>query len=129
MKVFIKENWGKLAIGIPVIIALFGLMINNNSLVSYGIVSIDAFQIRAIYIGTVFIGILFLIMIIYLVDSDIVVLEKMNPKSFIYKTFYKTIVLADILIILLADKTKDIYIFRFLVPDILLRIYTGFLSF
>jgi hypothetical protein len=129
MQAFIKDNWVKIAIGSPVIVGLFGLLINNNYLLSYGIINYSAFQIRALYSGAIFFALIIFIIIIFLIDSNIIDLDQMNPLRLLYVTFYKTIFVADLACIMLINDYAKISIFGIQIPESISYLYYGLLIF
>lgn len=129
MKAFIKDNWVKIAIGIPIVVGLFGLLINNNYLLSYGIINYSAFQIRALYSGAIFFALLIIIIIIFLIDSNTVDLEKMNLFRLLYVTFYKAIFVADVACMLLINEYSKISFFGIQIPEGITNLYRALLAF
>lgn len=127
MKQFIKDNFFKIIILIPVICTILGTIIINLYLTTYNLTDFDILKAHTIYVGTIFIIHIFILVIYFCSFIDIYNIEKVNILYLIFFTAFKVILISVLYYSLFIRVYHEYKLFkRIITPDVILGFSTLF---
>lgn len=116
MTKFLKKNWLKLIISVPISFQIIGIVINNIHLSKYNIIEVYSLKPILLLTGVVFLIINLICFFIFTVGTDIINPE--NNRLLLLKTLLRGIIIINISFIILSGlDLQDISLGDILIPS------------